>query len=94
MFRSKTSTLPHAIVALMLLLPAAVAAGESQPGAGSAVQESAASRLAASAGQDKEQLARRIESVGHLLETSAAARQIEARKNPQAIALREDARAL
>lgn len=94
MFRSKTSTLPHAVVALMLLLPATVVAAESHPGAGSAVQESAASRLAASAGQDKGQLARRIESVGHLLETSAGARQIEASQDAQALAVREEARTL
>ncbi|OGS92301.1 MAG: hypothetical protein A2Z95_01205 [Gallionellales bacterium GWA2_60_18] len=57
--------------------------------------ESAASRLAASYEHvDKEQLAGRLESVQRLLETSSAARQIESSKNPQAMALRDDARAL
>jgi len=88
-------TIARTLLAITLLLFSVIATAEPQPPvAGSAVQESAASRLAASAGQDKEQLARRIESVGHLLETSSAARQIETSRDPQALSLREDARTL
>lgn len=92
MFCSRVFMLPRNIFAVTLLLSSAAAA---EPAAGTPNQESAASRLAASRDHaDKEQIAKRLESVQHLLETSASARQIEASKNPQAIALREDARGL
>ena len=42
--------------------------------------------------EDKEQLERRLASLSTLIETSSAARQIEASANPQALALRGKAR--
>jgi len=89
-------TIQRTLLAITLLLFSVIETAEPQPQpvAESATQESAASRLAASAGQDKEQLARRIESVGHLLETSSAARQIETSQDSQALAVREEARTL
>ncbi|MBL8490540.1 MAG: hypothetical protein JNM82_07155 [Rhodocyclaceae bacterium] len=54
---------------------------------------SAASRLAA-APPDREQIAFTVESVGKLLDTSSAARQIEASKVPEALARRDRAREL
>jgi len=97
MLHSNILTLPRNIFSVTLLLSSVIAAAEPQPQAAAdkPVQESAASRLATSREHvDKDQLAGRFESVKHLLETSAAARQIEAGKNPRAIALREDARGL
>jgi len=85
-----------AVVLPLHSLPAAAETEppQSQQPATAPAQESAASRLAATAGQNKEQLARRIESVGHLLETSSAARQIESSQIAQALAVREEARGL
>jgi hypothetical protein len=56
----------------------------------------AAAAAAASTRQpeDKEQLERRLTSVATLIESSSAARQIEASANPQALAARDAARAL
>jgi hypothetical protein len=62
-----------------------VGAQENQP------QESAATRLQA-AKVDKDQLNFNMESVGKLLETSSAARQIEHSKAPEAVTRREKAR--
>lgn len=56
-----------------------------------APQESAATRLAAGK-LDKDQVTFNVESAGKLLETSSAARQIEASKAPEAIARRDKAR--
>ncbi|MBS1142895.1 MAG: putative tetratricopeptide [Proteobacteria bacterium] len=56
-------------------------------------QESAATRLS-SAKIDKDQLLFNMESVGKLLESSSAARQIESSKAPEAMAKRERAREL
>ena len=56
-----------------------------------APHESAATRLSASK-VDKEQLASNMESVGKLLESSSAARQIESSKVPEAIARRDKAK--
>lgn len=56
-----------------------------------APQESAATRLAAGK-IDKDQLNFNMESVGKLLETSSAARQIDGSKAPEAVARREKAR--
>jgi hypothetical protein len=86
-----------AALALTLLSPLVAVAAEPQSqqlATAEAVQESAAARLAASHTQDPQQLARRFESVGHLLETSSAARQIEASKDSRALAAHEEARAL
>jgi hypothetical protein len=49
---------------------------------------------AARAPEDKEQLERRLNSVATLIETSSAAKQIEASGNPEAQALRSKARAM
>lgn len=54
-------------------------------------QESAATRLSA-AKIDKDQLSFNMDSVGKLLESSSAARQIESSKAPEAISRREKAR--
>ena len=56
-----------------------------------APQESAATRLAAGK-IDKDQINFNMESVGKLLETSSAARQIDGSKAPEAVARREKAR--
>jgi len=58
-----------------------------------AAPESAATRLSA-AKIDKDQLQFNVESVGKLLESSSAARQIESSKAPEALAKRERAREL
>src|SRR6185369_15317781 len=58
-----------------------------------AAPESAATRLAGGK-IDKDQLNFNMESVGKLLESSSAARQIEASKAPEALARREKAREL
>lgn len=58
-----------------------------------AAPESAATRLAGGK-VDKDQLNFNMESVGKLLESSSAARQIESSKAPEAIARREKAREL
>lgn len=79
-------------IAVALMLSAGLAVAQEQPAAG-AEQGSAASRLAASPGQvDKDALALRLESVGKLLDTSSAAKQIESSKDPRALAQREKAR--
>jgi hypothetical protein len=54
----------------------------------------AAAPRAARAPEDKEQLERRLNSVATLIETSSAAKQIEASGNPEAQALRSKARAM
>lgn len=71
----------------LLTLPALLGAAE--PGA----PDSAATRLA-STKPDKDQLTYQLESVGTLLESSSAARQIEASKAPEALARRDKAREL
>lgn len=82
------ATLYRAATLLALLtLPALLAAAE--PGA----PDSAATRLA-STKPDKDQLTYQLESVGTLLESSSAARQIEASKAPEALARRDKAREL
>lgn len=73
------------------LLAAALVAGQSLMAQGVIAQESAATRL--SAGKiDKDQLLFNMESVGKLLESSSAARQIESSKAPEAMARRDRAR--
>jgi hypothetical protein len=97
MSHSKKPAAPRNLFAISLLLSSMLAAAEPQPQPtpAAAAPESAASRLAASYEHvDKEQLAGRLESVKRLLTISSAARQIEASKNPQSLALREDAGAL
>lgn len=84
----------RAFFSLTLLSPFMAVAAEPQATTTEAIPESAATRLSASSGQDRQQLARRLESVGHLLETSSAARQIEASQDTRALAVREEARAL
>lgn len=79
-------------VALMLSNGLAIAQTSPQPTPGAAGQESAASRLAASATVSQEQLALRLESVGKLLTSSSASRQIDSSKDPRALAKREKAR--
>jgi hypothetical protein len=54
----------------------------------------AAAPRAARAPEDKEQIERRLNSVATLIETSSAAKQIEASGNPEAQALRSKARAM
>lgn len=71
----------------LLTLPALLGAAE--PGA----PDSAATRLA-STKPDKDQLTYQLESVATLLESSSAARQIEASKVPEAMARRDKAREL
>lgn len=71
----------------LLTLPALLGAAE--PGA----PDSAATRLA-STKPDKDQLTYQLESVATLLESSSAARQIEASKAPEAMARRDKAREL
>ena len=74
------------VVALALALGNAASAQAAAP-------ESAATRLSA-AKIDKDQLLFNMESVGKLLESSSAARQIESSKAPEALAKRERAREL
>lgn len=74
-------------VSAVLLVPTALRAAPEAP----APPESAATRLAASK-PDKDQLTYQMESVGTLLESSSAARQIEASKAQDAIARRDRAR--
>lgn len=69
----------------------AVALVASQGSFAQAAQESAATRLSA-AKVDKDQLLFNMESVGKLLESSSAARQIDSSKAPEALARREKAR--
>jgi hypothetical protein len=76
----------------MAALLAAICTGAVAQGQEAAApQESAATRLAAGK-VDKDQLTFNMESVGKLLETSSAARQIENSKAPEALAKREKAR--
>lgn len=83
----------HKTLAIALMLSSGVAAAQPQPSPAAAGQDSAAARLMASPSQvDKEQLSLRLESVGKLLETSSAARQIESSKDERANAKREKAR--
>lgn len=73
------------------LIAIALVAGQSLVAKGAISQESAATRL--SAGKiDKDQLLYNMESVGKLLESSSAARQIESSKAPEAMARRDRAR--
>lgn len=73
------------------LIAAAVVAGPVSVTQGALAQESAATRL--SAGKiDKDQLLFNVESVGKLLESSSAARQIENSRAPEAMARRDRAR--
>lgn len=73
------------------LIAVAVAASQAFVAQGAIAQESAATRL--SAGKiDKDQLLFNMESVGKLLESSSAARQIESSKAPEAMARRDRAR--
>jgi hypothetical protein len=73
------------------LLAVALVVGIGPAIQGANAQESAATRL--SAGKiDKDQLLFNMESVGKLLESSSAARQIESSKAPEAMARRERAR--
>lgn len=74
------------VVAIVLALGNAASAQTAAP-------ESAATRLSA-AKIDKDQLLFNMESVGKLLESSSAARQIESSKAPEALAKRERAREL
>ena len=76
------------LAALCALGPIAPALAAETP-----AQESAATRLAGGK-LDREQLTFNMDSVGKLLETSSAARQIESSKAPEAIARREKARDL
>ena len=80
-------------IAVAALLVSGGALGQTTPGATASPQESAASRLA---GQkvDRDQLQFNINSVGKLLESSSAARQIESSKAPAAIQRRDRAREL
>lgn len=82
-------------IATATVLAAAFATAHAQTAA-PAAQDSAAARLQANtaATPDKEQLARRLESVKLLLETSSAARQIESSGDPRALATRDKARGL
>lgn len=73
------------------LIAAGVALAQGTPAANS--QESAASRLAGNK-VDKNQLAFNMDSVGKLLESSSAARQIEASKAPSALQRRDRAKEL
>lgn len=73
------------------LMAVALIAGQGLLAPGCAAQESAATRL--SAGKiDKDQLLFNMESVGKLLESSSAARQIDSSKAPEALARRDKAR--
>jgi len=82
----------HKTIAIALILSAGLALAQ-EPPAAPADQGSAAARLTAGAGQqDKEALALRLDSVGKLLTTSSAARQIESSKDERAIAQREKSR--
>lgn len=73
------------------LLTAALVSGQGLIAPVAVAQESAATRL--SAGKiDKDQLLFNMESVGKLLESSSAARQIESSKAPEAMARRDRAR--
>ena len=82
-------------IAIAAALSAAFASAQAQTAA-PAAQDSAAARLQANtaATPDKEQLGRRLESVKLLLETSSAARQIEASGDQRALATRDKARGL
>lgn len=77
-------------IAIALMLSSGLAVAQAQSAAG-AEQGSAAARLVTGA-VDKDQLALRLESVGKLLDSSSAARQIESSKDQRAIAQREKAR--
>ncbi|MCG2577166.1 hypothetical protein LZ012_09165 [Dechloromonas sp. XY25] len=73
------------------LVAAALTAGQGLMAPAAVAQESAATRL--SAGKiDKDQLLFNMESVGKLLESSSAARQVESSKAPEALARRDRAR--
>lgn len=74
-----------------LLLSGPVLAQQATPAA--AAPETAASRLAGNK-IDKTQLSSNLESVGKLLESSSAARQIESSKAPEALQRRDRAREL
>lgn len=82
-------------IAIAAALAAAFASAQAQTAA-PAAPDSAAGRLQANtaATLDKEQLGRRLESVKLLLETSSAARQIEASGDQRALATRDKARGL
>lgn len=85
----------HKILVVALTLSAGMVSAQTQPGAAPAAagQDTAASRLAASSAQvNQEQLTLRLESVGKLLTTSSAARQIDSSKVPAALTKREKAR--
>lgn len=74
---------------LLALLTLPTLLGAAEPGA----PDSAATRLA-STKPDKDQLTYQLESVATLLESSSAARQIEASKAPEALARRDKAKEL
>lgn len=75
------------------VLAIALISGQGAYAQAAAGQESAATRLAGGK-IDKDQLIFNIESVGKLLESSSAARQIESSKAPEALARRDRAREL
>lgn len=90
---TEINAMKHKTLAIALMLSSGVVAAQPQSTPAAAGQDSAASRLMApSSPVNKEQLSLRIESVGKLLETSSAARQIESSKDARAIAKREKAR--
>ncbi|MDS4015276.1 MAG: hypothetical protein RKP46_13165 [Candidatus Accumulibacter sp.] len=78
------------VIAVLLSAASGLAAAQSA----SSAPDSAAARLNASnaAQIDKDQLALRLESVGKLLDSSSASRQIEISGDPKALATREKAK--
>lgn len=76
---------------LLALLLAALSGASFSQAQNPSTQESAATRLMA-AKIDKDQLTSNMESVGKLLESSSAARQIEASKAPDALVRRDKAK--
>ncbi len=88
MNRLDCKLLPGLGLALLLAVAGPVAAQAADP---AIPPQSAAARLSA-VKVDKEQLAFNMDSVGKLLESSSAARQIEASQAPEALARRDKAR--
>lgn len=78
------------LISALLLAACSVAVAQTAASSASP-QDSAASRLAGNK-VDKDQLTFNMESVGKLLESSSAARQIEASKAPEALSRRDKAR--
>jgi hypothetical protein len=85
--------LMHALACagLIVLPQVAVAQAAAEPAAEPSSEQRAAQRAAV---PDKEQLAKRLESVHTLLTTSSAARQIEASGNREALARKQEALAM